>query len=63
MEKISWNDLVKNEKVLHKFKEERNILGTIKRRKINWIGYILRKNCLLKQGIEGKIDGKTRKKT
>ena len=26
-------------------------------RKANWIGHILRRNCLLKQVIEGKIKG------
>jgi hypothetical protein len=25
------------------------------KRKANWIGHILRRNCLLRQGIEGKI--------
>jgi hypothetical protein len=39
-------------------KEERNILQTIKRRKANWIGHFLRRNCLLKHVIEGKIKGK-----
>ena len=34
----------------------RNILQTIKRRKANWIGHILRRNCLLKHVIEGKIE-------
>jgi hypothetical protein len=29
MEKISWMDLVNNEAVLHRVKEERNILHTI----------------------------------
>jgi hypothetical protein len=56
--------LLRNEKVLHRVKEERNILHTIKRRKANWIGHILRKNCFLKHLIEGKDrnDGNTRKK-
>jgi hypothetical protein len=56
--KISWTDCVRNEEVLHRVKEERNILHTIKRRKANWIGHILRRNCLLKQVIEGKLEGK-----
>jgi hypothetical protein len=55
MEKIIWIDLVRNEEVLHRAKEERSILHTIKRRKTNWIGHILRMNCLLKHIIEGKI--------
>jgi hypothetical protein len=39
-------------------KEERNIVHTIKRRKANWIGHILRRNCLLKHIVEGKVEGK-----
>jgi hypothetical protein len=58
MEKISWTDRVRNEEVLHGVKEERNIVHTIKRRKANWIGHILRRNCLLKQVIEGEIEGR-----
>jgi hypothetical protein len=27
------------------------------KRKANWIGHILRRNCLLQQDIEGKIKG------
>ena len=29
----------------------------MRKRKANWIGHILRRNCLLKQVIEGKIKG------
>ena len=29
----------------------------LKKQKANWIGHILRRNCLLKQVIEGKIKG------
>jgi hypothetical protein len=39
-------------------KEKRNILHTTKRRKITWIGHILRRNCLLEHVIEGKIKGR-----
>ena len=59
MEKISWTDCVKNEKVLHTVKEERNIVRVIKRRKANWIGHILHRNCLLKCVIEEKIEERT----
>jgi hypothetical protein len=58
LEKISWIDHVKNEEVLHRVKEERNILHTIKRRKDNWIGHIMRRNCLLKHVMEGKLVGR-----
>jgi hypothetical protein len=50
---------VRNEEVLHRVKEERNMLHTIKRRNANWIGHILRINCLLKHVIEGKLEGRT----
>jgi len=36
--------------------EERNTLQKIKRRKAHWIGHTLRRNCLLKHIIEGKIE-------
>jgi hypothetical protein len=47
---------VKHDEILLRVKEERNILQTIKRRKANWIGHILRRNCPLKHVIEGKIE-------
>jgi hypothetical protein len=50
MEKISWADRVRNE-VLQRVKEERNIVHTIKGRKANLTGHILRENCLLKHAI------------
>jgi hypothetical protein len=56
MKKISWTACVKNEEVFQRVKEERNILHTIKRRKVNWIGHILRRNCLRKHVIEGTIE-------
>ena len=57
MEKISWTDNVRNEEVLLRVKEQRNILHEISKRKANWIGHILRRNCLLRRVIEGKIKG------
>jgi len=54
MEKISWTNLVRNEEVLTRLEEERNILQILPRRKCNWIGHI----CLLKHVIEGKIKGR-----
>jgi len=57
MEKISWTDHVRNEDVLLRVKEQRNILREIRKRKANWIGHILRRNCLLQQVTEGKIQG------
>ena len=42
---------------LLRVKEQRNILHEIRKRKTNWIGHILRRNCLLKRVTEGKIQG------
>jgi hypothetical protein len=57
MEKISWTDYVRNEDVLFIIKEQRNILHEIRKGKTNWIGHILRRNCLLQRVAEGKIQG------
>ena len=57
MEKISWTDHVRNEGVLLRVNEQRNTLHEIRKRKADWIGHILRRNCLLQQVIEGKIKG------
>jgi hypothetical protein len=63
---------MRNEDVLLRVKEQRNILHEIRKRKANWIGHILRRNYFLQWVIEGKIRGggggkrrerKTRKKT
>ena len=57
MKNISWTDHVRNEDVLLRVNEQRNILHEIRKRKADWVGHILRRNCLLKQVIEGKIKG------
>jgi hypothetical protein len=52
--------------VLREVKEDKDTLRTMKRRKADWIGHILRRNCFLKHVIEGRMyrgDGNTRKKT
>ena len=54
--KISWTDRVRNKEVLQKVKEGKNILHTVNRRKADWIDDILRRNCLLKHVIEGKLE-------
>ena len=48
---------MRNDEVLLRVIEQRNILQEIRKRKANWIGHILRRNCLLKQVIEGKKKG------
>jgi hypothetical protein len=51
-------DRVRNEGVLHRVKEDRNIVHVMNRRKANWIAQILRYNCLLKNVIQEKLEGR-----
>jgi hypothetical protein len=51
---ISWTDCMRNE-ILQTTKE-RNILHAIKR-KANWFGHIVHRNCLLKHVTDGKRKG------
>jgi len=44
-------------KYLLRVKEQRNILHEISKLKANWIGHILRRNCLRQRVIEGKRKG------
>ena len=46
---------MRNEEVLLRVKEQRNILHEIRKRKANWMGHILRRNCLLQRVTQGKI--------
>jgi hypothetical protein len=48
---------VRNEEVLVRVKEQRNILHEISKRNGSWNGHILRRNCLLRQVIEVNIKG------
>jgi hypothetical protein len=49
---------VRNEDGMQEVKWERKTLQTVKRRKGNLTGHILRKNCLLRHVIEGNIEGR-----
>ena len=48
---------MRNYEVSHKVKEKMNILRTIKRRKADWIGHMLRRKCLLKRTFQEMIEG------
>jgi len=56
---VSWTDRVKAEEAFRRVKEEKNILRTIKRRKTELFGHILRKNCLIKRVIQGRTQART----
>ena len=49
-------DRVENEE-LRRDKDERNILRAIYRRKVNWVGHVSCRGCLLKHVFEGKLEG------
>jgi hypothetical protein len=54
---ISWTDRMKNE-ILQNVKKYRNILNTIKQRKANLDGHIMRRNYLTKHVTKDKKDGR-----
>ena len=54
----TWTDRVRNEEILRRVEEERNIVQIIKRRKANSTGHILQRNCLLQYVTEGRKEGK-----
>lgn len=58
MEGIKWTDKVRNEEVLRRVGVDRTLLCAIRKRKRNWLGHILRRDCLQRRIMEGKIEGK-----
>ena len=58
MEKVSWRDKKTNEQVLHDVDEKRSLLEEVLKRKKNWIGHVVRREGLLKQVMEGRMEGK-----
>lgn len=58
MERVGWKDKKTNEEILNAVGEKRSIIEMILRRKKNWIGHILRGDGLLKDVIEGRMEGK-----
>jgi hypothetical protein len=58
MEKISWTDKITNEEVLERVGINRQLMSELRHRKKNWMGHILRGDGLLKEVIEGRMEGK-----
>jgi hypothetical protein len=56
MEETSCTDCERKD-VLRRVKKDRNMLRTVNGREGNWIGHMLNRSCLIKQVIEGKIEG------
>ncbi|CAF1496207.1 unnamed protein product [Didymodactylos carnosus] len=61
MEGINWKDHVKNEEMLNRVDEKRQILDVILTRKKRWLGHILRRESLVKDVLEGRFEGERRR--
>ena len=61
MECVKWIGKIKNKIVLERV-GERIMLEQIKKRKRNWLVHWLRRNCLLKDALEGTVNGSRQKK-
>jgi hypothetical protein len=46
---------VTNKQVIERIGETRTLINNTLRRKANWLGHILRRNCLLLDGIEEQM--------
>ena len=58
MEKISWTYKITNEDVLERIGSDRQLINTLRNRKKSWIGHVLGGDGLLKEVIEGRMEGK-----
>ncbi|KAJ4443847.1 hypothetical protein ANN_05634 [Periplaneta americana] len=58
MERVKWTDRIRNKAVLERVGEETMMLKLIRKRKRNWLGHWLRRNCLLKDALEGMVNGR-----
>ncbi|KAJ4427344.1 hypothetical protein ANN_24964 [Periplaneta americana] len=57
-ERVKWADRIRNEAVLERVDEERMMLKLIRKRERNWLGHWMRRNCLLKEALEGMVNGR-----
>ena len=58
MERVKWTDKIKNAVVLERVGECRIMLELTMKRKRNWLGHWLRRNCLMKDALEDMVNGK-----
>ena len=59
--RISWMDHITNDEVLRRVDEKRSLMQTVRMRQMNWIGHVLRGNCLLRTVLEGRLQRKHRR--
>ena len=53
-----WTDLVTNNDVLRRAGYQRNLIPTIRKRQLLFLGHIIRKEGLEELALTGKIDGR-----
>src|SRR6201993_4231266 len=58
IERVSYKDKTTNEDVLKQVAESRKLLQVVINKKKNWIGHVVRHDCLLRDVIEGRMGGK-----
>jgi hypothetical protein len=58
LERVSYKDRKTNEEVLQQVGEGRNLVRTAINRKKNWIGHVMRHDCLMRDVMEGRFQGK-----
>ena len=58
MERVKWTDKIKKCSCAGNSGRRKNNARTDEGRKRNWLGHWLRRNCLLKDALEGMVNGK-----
>jgi hypothetical protein len=58
MENILWSDRIRNEEIPRRVGEVRKLVNLIQCRKRNWIGHIVRGQGILKEVLEGRMEGR-----
>ena len=59
--RLSWLKKISNERVVYMVGLERSLLVIMRRRKLRFVGHVVRKGGLEKLVLEGKINGKRQK--
>ena len=60
LEKRSWRDKIHTDEVFVRVNEEKCLIKTIRQRQKDWIGHMLGGDGLLREVMEGRLNGKKR---
>ena len=56
--RIAWRVRVTNERVMEEAGVKREVMGAMRRRQLKFLGHLLRHDCLEKDELIGKIEGR-----